>query len=74
MLMPENTIDSLINTIYPGIANGDKDDHYFLHHTILSAKNDAVSDLNSAILTKFPGEELVALSIDKVVGEGAPQT
>ncbi|EGO30662.1 hypothetical protein SERLADRAFT_432259 [Serpula lacrymans var. lacrymans S7.9] len=66
MLMPENTIDSLVNATYPGIANGDQVDHYFLHRTILSAQNDAVSDLNSAILTKFPGKELVVLSIDKV--------
>ena len=66
MRMQENTIQSLTNSIYPDIADGDKPDEYFLNRTILSPKNDAVDDLNKSILNAFPGEETVVISTDKV--------
>ncbi len=44
----------------------DKPDQYFLEWNILSAKNDAVDDLNQVILDLFPGEEKILQSADKV--------
>lgn len=65
--MQHNTVDSLITATYPDILEGQKEDTYFLDHTILSAKNDAVDDLNTSILEKFPGEQSVFISIDGVI-------
>jgi hypothetical protein len=41
MRMPDNSVQSLSDAIYPGIADGNKEDDYFLQRTILSPKNDA---------------------------------
>jgi hypothetical protein len=68
MRMPENTVESLIDNLYLGIAEGAKPDQYFLDRTILSPTNNYVDDLNQAILDRFPGEECIVRSIDKVVG------
>jgi len=69
MCLSENTVETLINTIYPHVADAEgKPDQYFLERTILSSKNDAVDDLNSAVLGKFPGDEFTLISIDKVKG------
>ena len=51
-----DSVDSLMDAIYPGIAEGPKPDAYFKDHTLLSCKNDDVDDLNADILAKFPGE------------------
>ena len=66
MICPDNSVDSLIDQIYPGIQHGDKDDQYFLDRSILACKNDTVMLLNSEMLQKFPGEEHVLLSADSV--------
>ena len=68
MALPFNSVDNLIAALYPDIGVPDKPDQYFLERTILSAKNDAVDDLNQAILNLFPGEEQVLHSADKVTG------
>jgi hypothetical protein len=66
MKLQDNSVNGLINTIYPGITQGDHPDNYFLHRTILSPKNDAVDDVNQSILDRFPGEQTVITSVDKV--------
>ena len=62
--------ESLINGIYPEIEEENKDDDYFLNHTILSCRNDDVDDLNATILERFPGEEKTYWSSDKVILDG----
>jgi hypothetical protein len=64
-----DTVNSLIDSIYPGISQGEKPDEYFKDRTLLSCKNDDVDDLNSDILAKFPGEEKVLRSADCIVGD-----
>jgi hypothetical protein len=66
MICPDNSIDSLIDQIYPGIRHGDKDDQYFLDRSILACTNDVVKDLNSRLLDMFPGEKHVLLSAKSV--------
>ncbi|KAH9988293.1 hypothetical protein BJV77DRAFT_933085, partial [Russula vinacea] len=51
----ENTIASLIDTIYPDICTPNLPDQYFSERTILSSKNDTVDALNTAVLEQFPG-------------------
>ena len=46
---PENTVDSLIDSIYPGIATPDLPPQYFSERTILSSIN--VKDLGLIALT-----------------------
>ena len=56
MICPDNSINSLITDIYPGIQHGDKDNQYFLDRSILACKNDIVMQLNSELqwLKKLP--------------------
>jgi len=68
---PENTVSSLIDTIYPRIYDClQHSDEYFSQWVILACRNDDVDDLNHHVLHKFPGQEQVFHSADKVVNEG----
>ena len=51
----ENTIGSLIDTIYPGISTLYLLNQYFLECIVLSSLNADVDSLNKYILEKFPG-------------------
>ena len=66
MCINDQSIESLINTVYPGIENGDKSAEYFLDRTILACRNDEVDDINEAVLAKFPGNACTLLSADSV--------
>jgi len=66
MICQDNSVDSLIEEIYPGIQHGDKDDQYFLDRSILACTNDAIRSMNSQILHMFPGEKELLLSADSV--------
>ena len=62
---PENTVASLIDTIYPGIYDqAHHSDQYFSERIILASKNDDVDDLNHHLLSKLPGEERGFYSAD----------
>jgi ATP-dependent DNA helicase PIF1 len=66
---PENTIDSLISTIYPGINQLPlPTDQYIAERTILTSRNDDVDDINEKMLSEFPGEEIEFLSADSIKG------
>jgi len=72
MKLPSNSVQSLIDTIYPGIStipSNHELDKYFLERTILSACNDDVDELNQMLLDKCQGEETVFHSADSVVTE-----
>ena len=67
-----DTVDALINSSYPhiGIINSnDGNDQYFLERTILTSRNDDVTNLNYKILQKMPGQELLFQSADSVITE-----
>ena len=66
MMCPDFTIESLVDSIYPGIEAGEKDDEYFMDRSILGCTNNSVMDLNEELLRRFPGEEHVLLSADSV--------
>ncbi len=64
---PQNSVSSLISTIYPGInLLPHPHDLYFCQRTILSSRNDDVDDLNLQVLTLFPGEERVYHAHDEI--------
>ena len=60
----ENTVDSLIDTIYPSIDTPNHSDRYFSECTILACKNDDVDNLNDTVLQRFPGASQVFHSAD----------
>jgi hypothetical protein len=70
MRCPGNTPQSLISSLYSDLLNPQRQDplpdSYFLDCTILSAKNSDVDDINSSILSSFPGEKKVFTSADEV--------
>jgi hypothetical protein len=66
MCLHDKTIESLINSVYPGIEHGNKSAEYFLDRTILACRNDEVDDINEAVLAKFPGNAQTLLSADSV--------
>ncbi|KAL5718706.1 hypothetical protein ACHQM5_011583 [Ranunculus cassubicifolius] len=62
------TIDELINSIYPDLHHLDTTTPSFLtDRTILSALNDDVSNINEETLRKFPGKAHEYLAADKVI-------
>ena len=63
---PENTVKSLIDTIYPGVGTNPQSDQYYAGRTILCSRNDDVHELNKKILDSFPGDEKVYLSADSI--------
>jgi ATP-dependent exoDNAse (exonuclease V) alpha subunit len=68
---PENTVSSLIESIYPGIKElPHPPDSYFAERAILSARNDDVDELNARVLNDFPGQVRVYHSADSIVNDG----
>jgi len=71
MSLPSNSVDALINYIYPGIQQlPHPPDHFFAERAILSARNDDVDSFNSMILNKFPGEVCLYHSADTTENPG----
>src|SRR5712672_837638 len=60
----ENSVDSLIYSIYPGISTPNHPPQYFSERTILSSKNNDVDALNQTVLDMFPGDKHVFQSAD----------
>ena len=68
---PENTIESLIQTIFPGINQLPlPPDQYFAERTIFTSRNDDVDDINEEMLRHFPGEEREFMSADSIKNNG----
>ena len=61
MCLPQNSIEGLINAIYPGIDQGNMSDQFFLEHTILFSKNDAVDQLNQMILDRYVSPDITSV-------------
>jgi hypothetical protein len=70
MITPHHTLDSLIDLIYPNIAEQPKPDSFFLDRTILTTTNDCVDEINTHLLNMFPGEETTLLGFDSVAEDG----
>ena len=58
--------EALINFVYPNIDKLIPPPSYFLDRIILAARNTNVDDLNTAILHRFPGQELMFYSADAI--------
>ena len=72
MALQQNSLDCLINTIYPGLSNipsNHHQDQFFMERTILSARNEEVDELNQKMLDPFAGEEVIFHSADTALTE-----
>ena len=69
---PENTVESLIDQIYPNIGaalHPPCPDQFYSERAILSARNADVSSLNDTVLDLFPGDLIEAHSADSVMDD-----
>ena len=62
----ENTVESLINTIYPDIHTVGLSNDYFSDQTILCGINNDVDDFNKEVLEKFHGDVQIYNSADYI--------
>ena len=60
----ENSVASLIETIYPGVSTPNLPRQYFSERTVLSTLNRDVDSLNKDVLEKFTGQAKVFYSAD----------
>jgi len=60
----DNTVDSLIDTIYPDIHLPNHPDQFFSERIILSTMNGKVNELNKTVLERFPGPTRLFPSVD----------
>jgi hypothetical protein len=67
MKCPQNTVDSLIDSIYPRLDQQHHGNAYFLERTILAPRNDDVAVINSMVLSRFMGEKKVFQAADEMV-------
>ena len=67
----DNSVQSLVNAIYPELQDGNKPDEFFLNHSILSSRNDSEDNHNSTVLDILPGLKSTHHSVDKVNEHGA---
>jgi hypothetical protein len=68
--LQENTIEALIQHIYPGLNHLQPPFHqYFSERMILSSRNDDVDDLNDLILNQYPGQGRIFFSQDSVAND-----
>ena len=62
----ENTVDSLIETIYDDIERSNHPPAWFAERTILSSLNADVDSINKRVLQKFPGQSYTFHSADYI--------
>ena len=62
----DQSIDTLIDHVFPDLANNYTSVSYMRERAILSTRNEYVDSLNVMMIAKFPGEEKVYYSHDSV--------
>ncbi|KAL6305851.1 hypothetical protein BKA93DRAFT_698013, partial [Sparassis latifolia] len=63
-----SSVSSLIGDIYPDIGSVPPPaPDYFLHRTILAARNANVDGINAEVLSRMSSQERVYMSVDTVI-------
>ena len=62
----DQSIDTLIDHVFPDLANNCTSISYMRERAILSTRNEYVDSLNAMMIAKFPGEEKIYYSHDSV--------
>ena len=63
------TMDELINKVFPNVEDGYLDKYWVARRAILTPRNESVDKINEVIMTKFPGQAKTYLSADTVAEE-----
>ena len=66
-VVQNNTLQDLADHVYDGLDTGAHPESYFNDRAILAARNDVVSNLNTRLLQRMPGQTVQKLSADSVV-------
>lgn len=70
MISNAASVDEFVSEIFPDLIKADCPPTYFQERVILTPKNETVDEVNSAVLAKFPGDELEpSLSADTLEDE-----
>ncbi|XP_062195342.1 uncharacterized protein LOC133898687 [Phragmites australis] len=62
----EESIDKLIEFVFPDLQNNSTSAAYMSAHAILSTKNEHVDELNAIMIDRFPAKETVYYSFDSI--------
>ena len=62
-----NTIDKLVQKVFPNIQNGYAGKYYVAYHAILTPKNENVDRINAQVMCMFPGTSQVYKCADTIV-------
>ncbi|CAL5332433.1 unnamed protein product [Camellia sinensis] len=63
----ENSIEDLIQTVFPNLKNYSKDPISMINHVVLTPKNDCVQEINDLLIKQFPTKDRLYRSIDKTI-------
>ena len=55
------TMDELINKVFPNVEDGYLDKYWVARRAILTPRNESVDKINEVIMTKFPGQAKTCL-------------
>jgi ATP-dependent DNA helicase PIF1 len=69
MRLENNTLEELIDDVYPGLDAAIPVPEFLAERAILAARNIDVNDLNDSLLNRVPGDEHLYNSIDSVSTE-----
>ena len=69
-----NSLDELIEKVFPGIEHGYADKLFVSRHAILTPINDNVDKINEIIMKTFPGEGQTYFSADSVAEDDLHNT
>ena len=61
-----DTIDELVDKVFPNIEDGYSDKYWIGKRAILTPRNENVDKINEIIITKFPGQAKTYLSAESV--------
>ena len=64
-----DTIDELIDKVFPNVENGYADKYWIAKRAILTPRNENVDKINEVIMNRFPGQGKTYLSADTVAEE-----
>jgi hypothetical protein len=69
MLLHSNTVEALVDHVYPGLRDGVPTPEFLAERAVLAARNVDVNSLNDDLLGRLPGDEREYKSIDSVSTE-----
>ena len=69
-----NSIEELVEKVFPHIQKGYKDKYYVAHHAILTPKNENVDRINAKVMQMFPGKSKVYKSADTIAEDNLAHT